>query len=251
MKQFQVFTKLCVAIPFLVTALGCGGGSSGTGVPDGFVAKVLTGRVVDESDVPVEDAKITVVETGDTTRTDSSGNFEFEVPKDTDVSLDIEAEGIDATVPVADTPGAETRVDVEISVSRRTGVVNVRNLEVIAKIVGVCDFAFENAPTIRQGNKLKDGTVCPVRVTVRSSYRGLSGIPFRIEKSRCDKEKWKLLNEALTGREGTGTLKFTFRDNDDFCQYRIIAPYNVDGLKNTIHPVHTFRKQAYDRAVKK
>ena len=248
MKAIRHIISFLILSCLTLILASCGGGSSGTGAPDSFSSAVIEGIVVDEVSQPIEGARVTVIETGDATETDVGGRFQLNVMEETDsVNLMVETDGISGNVAVSPIAEEGTRADVTIAVNRRTQVVGARNVEVLAKIVGACDFAFENKAVIRQGNRLRDGTECPVRVTVRSDGRGLSGIPFRIESSRCDRVRWTLEEEGLTGTDGTGTLTFQFQDSDRFCQYRIVAPYHVEGLNDTIFPVETFRKQAFDR----
>jgi len=222
-------------------------------VPDGFIAKVLTGTVADTANDPIAGARVTVLETGDTASTDSNGQFEVEVNTASPDNLSVEVQtGVVAqtvSVPSESELGSRIDVAIQVNVQQRT-VSTGKGLHVVAKIIGVCDFAFANNAVIHQGNALKRNTKCPVQVTVFLDNKPLSGIPFKIEHSRCAAEKWKPLETGKTGKDGVGTLIFTFNDTPEFCDYRIVAPDHYPGLKSIEFPVRTFRRQLFDKGDK-
>ena len=245
----RISTFLLILFIFISTSalIGCGGGSSGTGVPDSFVGKVLTGSVLDENSAPVSGADIKVVETGEETKTDNNGNFTLSTAAQGDISLTVGVGGVSSTLPISSDDASRSQL--KITVNRRTGLAHVSDLSVTAKIVGRCDFAFENNATIRQSNKLSSGTPCPLRVKARGGGRGISGIPFRLDHKMCDaKAPWKVVLEGLTSLTGVGQETFSFSTNSDYCDYRIVVAHGVKGVSEVVFPISTFQRQAEDAA---
>jgi hypothetical protein len=249
----QLTKKLNKKLSFIaliagIFLLGCGGGSSGTGVTDSFLGKVITGTVTDQSDAPVKGAEIRVVETGRATKTNSAGQFSVNVEFAGDVKLEVGIGETSSTVPVSTDGSDGGRATVKIRINNRKEVVGVTNISVTAKIVGRCDIAFENSSTIRQANSLRTNTACPVRVTVRQNGRPLSGVPFSMEYKACNaRAPWKPIFEDLTDLRGIGENTFIFSNEPEFCDYRIIVPRESNGIEDFIFPVNTFQRQRLDK----
>lgn len=233
---------------FIFVLAGCmGGGSSGTGT------KTIEGQIQTPSDQPVSGAVVTVVETGESTVTNSEGEFVIESSASPgDVELEIKTPEVTTTVTVPATAADESSaVSVDLEVDQNQSTVTATNVEVIAKIVRECDIYFENRRTIRQSNAIREGLTCPVRVTVRDNGRPLGNVPFIMEKRACaPNSKWTKVASGETSTNspaGVGEMRFKFSNKPDSCVYRIVAPYRFANTKSLIFEVHTFRKQAYDR----
>ena len=243
----EIARAACVALFLFVC--GCGGGTSGTGTGE----RSFDGRVQSTDGTPVAGASVTIVETGESTITDTVGAFAIlSDVAGTSIALLIEADTLSTTVQVEalDVPDTAVHVDVTVDEDSPQQSVSVKNLQVKAQVVGACDPFFENRRTIRQANRIKDGTVCSVKVQIYGDGKLLERIPFVIQHAACDGRAWAPVSAGETGfgiYAGVGTADFTFFNEPEFCLYRIVAPYEVPGLESVIYRIDTFLKQAQDQ----
>lgn len=218
----------------------CGGGTVGTGTGE----RSIEGRVLYTDGRAVEGAEVTILETGEADTTDSNGDFEISSEtQSSEITLEVAKNEVRSEVKIDAAEGGKDAVRVDVELDPVSQHSSVSSLSVTAKIEGRCDPYFENKRTIRQSAKLGSGTVCPVNVRMRGNGRPLSRIPFIIEHSKCDGEKWTRDADGVTNQSGFGTTDFTFKDDDNHCLYRIVAPHEVKGLRSLTFNVLTFRAQ--------
>lgn len=244
MERDRIRKQLLTTLSLLLLLIfeGCGGGTVGTGTGERSV-RSIEGRILLVSGAPLPDAEVTILETGESGTTDSSGTFMIETESvDAQISLEIQTETISSRVQVETDPSDPvTQVNLEVDPVRQ--VTTVRNISVTAKIEGSCDPYFENKRTIRQSNKLASNTKCMVNVRIRGDGAPLNRIPFVVEHAACNQKKWHRDSEGITNTGGFGTTPFTYVDEPDHCYYRIIVPYNVQGLDPVTFLVVTFQAQ--------
>lgn len=230
-----------ILVTLLLLMIGCGGGTGGTGGSDN---RVVQGSVLTTQSTPIEGVTITDIESGDTAVTDANGAFSIPVESDgNSVNFELQSEGITYTLPLDGLQGS--RIDVTIELDEATQTATARNIDVRAKIVGVCDIAFENRAIIRQSNRLENGTVCPIEVRVVSSGGPIQGSAFVMEHRKCKSNApWNRDTAGTTDLDGYGQSSFTYYNDNDHCEYRIIVADSSEGLSPVVFPVHTFRFQA-------
>ena len=226
---------------------GCGGGSAGTGTRE------FSGVLATRSNQPLAGALVTVVPTGDSALTGVDGSFSILTgPISGDVSIFIEYSGIQTTVVVPGISEGQSTVHVTVRLDPQTAQTSVSDLEVLAQIAGSCDIYFENMRTIRQANRAPQGVECLAKVWIKGDGRTIGGAPFIMQRRRCPQNSpWitAAKGETLHGtHSGVGILPFPFFDDSEHCVYRIVAPYDYQGWEEVIYEIHTFTKQAYDRA---
>lgn len=230
---------------FILSMVGCGGGSEGTGS-----ANTLVGTVNLAERGPIEGAVITVAETGQTAVTDREGKFTIDTPTGiSDVTLEVSASSIDGDVVVSNLPANPGTVSVEINVNPETNEVEATQVNARAGVIGACNPLFENNKTsIRQGVGVADGTECLVKVTLRANGRALRGVEVAIQFRACDEAlPWNTQSIAVTNKDvhaGITQIPFTFYNSPEYCEYQIVAPFNNPRYQPVIFPILTFQKQA-------
>lgn len=247
--ELFLMCSFCVQLAlliFVLTLVGCGGGSEGTGA-----AGTLQGRVSSGEDVPVQGAVVTLTETGQTVITDEEGIFSLAAPPEgAVVTLAVTAKNIEADFVVKNvTSEPSSSLNVNIEVDPETNSMTAHQLQASAFVVGVCEFAFENKKTIRQINRLDDGTPCIVKVILERNGRRLGGKDAAVQYRRCDgSTPWQTQSTATTAKDvhrGIAQVTFEFFNDIDHCEYRVVAPFEDIKYIPAIFPIHTFQKQAY------
>lgn len=244
-KNIKFKLLIILLSAFTLQIVACGGGSVGTGSGDN---RMIEGKLSDESGNPIASALVTIEETGEQATTDSAGNFSISTTSDkTQLSLRVESDGFDDKIIVNDENKTD-RTLVQIRVDRKKKTIEkIKSLSVSAKIVGKCDSAFENRSTIRQSNKLANGTECTLKVVIFGDGKPLGDIPFVLQHRECDTSKsWR---DSVIGatREvttpGIEQVNFIFKTDSAHCQYRVVAPYRFPGLEEVVFPIETFQSQ--------
>jgi len=237
-------------IGFLVLGLfleGCGGGSSGTGS-----TRLFEGTVVTSDRYPISGATVTIADTGDSTTTDPNGRFSVEAVTDSgNVDLTIEAGDVDTSVTVPDLSSDSSTVKVEVEIDPSTEIAEVDKFEVVSQVVGDCGQYFDNAQIISQIAPIPDAMVCTLKVTVNKNGQARGGVPFGLQYRKCaDGEEWITEGEGKTlggSKKGVGQLSFNFVNDLEHCVYRIVTPFEVEGVEAVVQQINTLTKQAYDR----
>lgn len=276
----SVIRLLVAAVLLCLSGFGCGGGSVGTGVST--ERRSFEGRTIDTASHPVAGAVVTLVDTGESAITGSDGRFflasDFEGPV---AQLKVRSGSIEKTFTIPNIKSQSSGVQLNFVLDQTSLDVSVSSLEVSVQVRGSCDYYFENNRIIRQAGQLDDGTVCSLRVEIRSEGKPLEGAPFLLQRRRClNGAPWHDEGAGLTGtsappddvsgdpaaeatpavspavaggNDATGTphpgvarLPFTFYNDEAHCVYRVLAPYlpKVDAV---IYEIQTFRKQEFDR----
>ncbi|MBN8547725.1 MAG: carboxypeptidase regulatory-like domain-containing protein [Deltaproteobacteria bacterium] len=245
--ELFLMCSFCVQLALLIFVLslvGCGGGSEGTGAS-------LQGRVSLSQDEPIQGAVVTVAETGQTAITDSQGIFSVNAPAEgATVTLAVTAKNVEGDVVVVNSSSVpSSSLNVNIKVDPNTNSLESDQVLASAFIVGLCDFAFENKKIIRQTAHLDDGTSCVVKVILERNGRRLGGQNTVIQFRRCDgSTDWQTQSTATTDKNvhrGIAQLAFQFFNSPEYCEYRVVAPFEDPRFIPAIFPIYTFQKQAY------
>lgn len=240
MNRLRIMSFI-VIITVALSTFGCGGGSEGTG------SRSITGRVLKSDDTPFSGAVVELIQTGDETVTDINGSFvlktDFSGP---DGELSITSDDIAAVVPLPEVDSDTTTLNLDITVEVGTGEISTTSVQSWAKIVGACDIYFENNERIRQANKVPRGTECTAKFFVSGDGKRLERVSGAIEVRACDSDSWRLIAVGETGfgiNAGVGQISFSFRDDNDHCEYRIGAPYGYDEFEPIYTYIDTFTLQ--------
>lgn len=228
----------------------CGGGSAGTGTGE---TRTIEGQVTSSAGDPISGAEVTLVQTGERDLTNSEGRFALATEFDgASPELLLESGSISTTITIDAPPTQADAISVNVELNDSgNAVVKVSKLQVRAQIVGACDIFFENNRTIRQANRIQDGTMCTAHVQIYGDGRLLSGLPFVIQSSRCDRTDWQTVSTAQTGSgpsAGEGEADFAFYATQASCRYRIVAPFKTKGLDEVVYKIRTFLEEAMDRS---
>ncbi len=243
--------KLTLLILLTITGglLSCaGGGTSGTGLAS---ARILSGTVTQSEGEPVENAVVTIQETGESDLTDANGEFEIGTELVTDTyNIQIEGSDLDTMVTV-ETISDDTQnlqVDINLNNSDINTSSTLSTIEVWAKVVGFCDPLFENNPRIRQSVAVPENSICTLKFYASSNNQKLERVPAILEVSSCDGLNWQEVATGTTGvgnRAGVGQIPFAFIDDADHCLYRLQAPVDVANVRPVVVYIDTFTYQNY------
>ena len=246
-----------IALSLLLSTSGCGGGSSGTGT-SASGGTVITGDVTTLSGTPIENATVTVLDTGDSTTTNANGSFTLEAdlaPQTEKVTLEISSSGgsDQIEVPVSTPSSSEASETTSFSVSIKIGdagrIKRSKSLSVNASIVGACDRSFENFTSkIRQSNPVRVGTMCTVKVTIKDGESPIGGIPFILQTGGCAGVNPPTIEgSGKTRSTGAGQITFKYNNDAEHCFYKVLAPYGIEDVTALEFPIDTYSKQKYDR----
>lgn len=246
MKMFKL-----IIIFLFISFIGCaGGGSEGTGVV------TIDGKVLAFDSSPLPGSRVSVEGQNEVAVTDASGSFVLDVNQDeivnNTVRLIVETDNVRKPVIISDVQVGEedNSLSIQIKIDPSDQNIEVSNVTVKAKIVGLCDFYFENLSTIRQSNKVPDNLNCTLKVSIVGDGEPLSDVPFIIQYTGCSETRdWTTLAAGETRSApiaGVGQLEFPFTDNNTTCVYRVLAPFGLMHVEPVEIKIHTFSKQAYD-----
>lgn len=194
---------------------------------------------------------MTLTETGQTAITDSEGIFSLSPPPEgAVVTLAVTAKNIEGDIIVKNVSSEpSSSVNVNIQIDPETNSIKADQLQASAFIVGLCDFAFDSGKIIRQTSHLDDGTSCVVKVILERNGRRMGGQVAAIQYRRCDgSTPWQTQSTATTAKDvhrGIAQVPFQFFNSPDFCEYRVVVPFEDIRYIPAIFPIHTFQKQSY------
>lgn len=104
-----------IVIVALISLGGCGGGTSGTGLPDQEV--IVQGRITLATGASAAGLTVTLVETGQTTVVSGAGEFSFVVAEpQPQYTLEFQGAALELAVVVADAPAEPGSVTVVVSI---------------------------------------------------------------------------------------------------------------------------------------
>lgn len=110
---------------------GCGGGGSGSG-NNSFL---ITGQVLNQSFVPLALLQLSIFETGDTTETDSNGNFALETIHLPSYTILVESEENAASLTIPDVPGNARQAIVSLEYNDMDATVRPRDIRFIQDVL--------------------------------------------------------------------------------------------------------------------
>lgn len=245
----KIFKLIIIFLLFFIISCA-GGGSEGTGVV------TIDGKVLALDSSPLPGSRVSVEGRNEIAITDGSGSFVLDVSQDdivnNTVRLIVETDNVRKPVLISDVQGGaeDNSLNVQIKIDPSDQSIEVSNVTVKAKIVGLCDFYFENFSTIRQSNKVPDKLDCTLKVSIGGDGVPLSDVPFIMQYTGCSETReWTTLAAGETRSApiaGVGQLEFPFADNDKTCVYRVLAPYGLNHVEPVEVKINTFSKQAYD-----
>lgn len=243
-RRGTTFEFVLILISGLVAA--CGGGTSGSGLNS------YEGRVVNQSGAPLEGVRLTIESTGETTETDFQGYFILQSgASDAQIYLLAQRGDFKDRLRVDNVFEGDSRFRIDVTIDSIRQRAAVTNFNMRARMVGLCDYYFENGIFIRQSNRVPGGTTCTLRVELFADGSPLNDARVALEYSSCDAgAQWKLLKEVTTGVEGedgAAKIRFAYRSAPDFCRYRIVAPYRFATAWPLYYPIETFQENKADR----
>jgi hypothetical protein len=178
MKHKTALLFICLMTLSVFSACS-GGGSAGTGTI------TIEGRLRTNLDQPLVGATVAIVGESVTAVSDQSGAFSLSADgfqdQVTDITLSIISQNETSTAILPNVSTDVATISVTITVDRGSNVVVVENVEVRAKIVGLCDFYFENFRTIRQANATRPAIECTAKVWLKQDGRPLTDGPFVLQ----------------------------------------------------------------------
>lgn len=101
-----------IVLLLLILCAGCGGSTSGTG------GVTVEGRVVELNNSPLASAQITILESGESTKSDSEGNFKIVTPFSSAIKFLVEDSNISVQSIIENIPATAETVVVVITVNR-------------------------------------------------------------------------------------------------------------------------------------
>lgn len=238
------YSKLKFAATALfVMLLGCGGGTSGTGL------RSIRGHVGDSSGQPLGGTAITIAETGAATLSDESGLFVLQSDASLpSVTLHLSGDSFDTSVNVDLSQHDHEEVNLDVSVDTannsaeavRLDFSTVESFDVQVDIVGGCARAFSEQTQVRP---LPDGLFCDLEVHVSGDGEALGGVLVSLERQACGKAKpWRTFATGLTQTQphaGFLPIRFRFFANERACRYRVVAPFGDDKKRQSIVIIKT------------
>jgi hypothetical protein len=192
MKKLTFRPSLCLGIPatfkrllgrmvalqviiLLMAGLGCGGGTSGSGV------KSFEGKISRRNGASVPNAQISIESTGESSISDSNGNFALQSSVSGDsVDFTIEAESASQRFSVNGLSDEDVRVALDIVLEGPGIAPAVHNLSMRAWFVGLCEPFFDNGDVIRQQALVPRGAICSLNVELLGDGQRLSSARSRV-----------------------------------------------------------------------
>lgn len=148
----------------IVTLLGCGGGTTGTG---DFDSTRIEGKVIRLDGTSLAGAEVTVLETGDSTVTNASGDFIIEARLDAaEVNLSVISGALSATVNLGATPPSGSTITVQLLADEGENTVTIISADVTTPPTPTPS---SNKSSSSDGNSSSQGS--------QSSSSSSSGVP--------------------------------------------------------------------------
>ena len=245
MKNVRLITKLFL---FLLVGIctACGGGTTGTGV------QTYEGQIVTTKEQPLQNVKVTILETGATDTTDANGSFSIPTEvSNSAVNLKLEGDNIDTTYQVKTTSASDSKVRVTIHIDEVTRNVEVTEFAAEVAMVGQCDHYFQNDVVIRQTREVPPNTTCTLKVILYGDGKLQGDLPVELQVRGCDPfTMWHSIDTERTGvglHRGVAQLSMDYQSSKVFCEYRVLAPVNVPGYSPLDYRVHTYRYEALNK----
>jgi hypothetical protein len=237
----RLLIKIVLAVSLVCGLEGCGGGSEGTGT------RTIVGRVTTGSGEAVAGATITVLETSESAVTDDMGQYflRSELPTE-GFQLEVSTPDFSATTGVAPVDDEVTQVVVDITLEPETQTASVSNVNTWGRIEGECEKFFDNDEIIRQSTEVEGPIACTFKFFVSGDGLPLSRARGVVQVRACDSEIWFTIAEGRTGTRkeiGVGQIEFTFQDDFEHCEYRLVAPFETPGLPQGFISLQTLTLQ--------
>ena len=186
----------------LLTLDGCGGGSAGTGIGTETRSLTIEGTLVSETNKPLAGVTVTILETGDSSVTNTAGQFTITTdPFEGDTTLEYQR-GKKRGSTIISAQQDSGAIQIVLKVNPLFDEVTADSLVVDSRIVGRCESYFENKTPIRQSNRVPSGTRCVAKARVLTGTTPLAHAPIAIQYRACEADSpWitVTLGETLSG----------------------------------------------------
>lgn len=246
-KLVNIFRFLFPAL-IVFSALGCGGGSAGTGTT------TFTGKLLTTDNQPVAGATVRVVGSNDVATTDEQGQFVISTDvQDVPTEIQVQAPGVDTSVVIPAATAEQSQIGVQLELDTNKSTVSIQSVEIKVSFIGQCEkFFLQSSDSIVQTRPVPDLTKCTLEVITNSGNRSIGGILAELQRNSCngvegESEDWISIASGRTKRSGSRgkvDINFTFFDDDAHCQYRVVAPLGDKNRTPLIFPIVTLRSQS-------
>ena len=243
----SAFLGIITSFIALLFLNSCGGGTSGSGI------KSFEGRISESDGRGVSDALISVELTGESSRSNSDGEFI--------IQSSVSGPSVDFLI---DTPSKQerfslrniseesSRVSIAIVLAAPGRTPEVHDISIRAWFVGLCAPFFFNGDTIQQKAPTPPGAICSLNVELLGDGERLSSAPLILQYAGCDENSsWQTLSQALTGTgrsAGAAEINFEFKDSPQFCRYRVVLGKSFGNFPFTRYPIDTLTEQGFYQA---
>jgi hypothetical protein len=251
MKNKSAFFKAIALVAIVFSDVGCGGGTGGSSSTSGVINKILQGEIRSDAGTPISSAKVTLLNSGQETSTNSQGIFELATESTASESLELEVSQENNTARF--TVNSNT-IDPSLLVLKLTlnknNIITEQNLELLPLVVGGgdCEGAFEKPKTlnfaannnpliiINQIASLAPETLCTIQFDILSSGLRTAAVQFElyaaISNETCSSSIQslncsRLVAEGISSSTSPSSISFKLLDNPDEQYYVLEIPGNA------------------------
>ena len=242
-SKFLTLFLVIATVGMLLTLEGCGGGSAGTGFDPQGRNVTIEGALLTSQNEPLAGVIVTVVETGSSTVSDSSGLFSLNTPPTTgDAELTFERGEVTGETTVALSQDSSS-VQIVVVLTPELTTVTSSSYTMTSGINGACAEFFSDETPIRQLSPVPAGTECSAMVQILAGQDMAQKVPFAVQYRSCeDDAPWITIALGQTSEgeaAGSGNITFPYVDDTRRCVYRIVAPFNIDGATLVAKEIQT------------
>jgi hypothetical protein len=242
-----------IILIFITLLIGCGGGTTGSASTGGFVEKTFFGQLNDIDGNPLVNAKVEIIETGDSAITDKDGKFRFvaTVPVGIIITQITTAAGDRLII---ENYVDETTGEVQISTTYKLGVQRkYKNWEFIFSVKGSdCSSAFYgndlsfytedrleeiieglgyDYSTLQQFYDIKQGGNCNINIEILKNGKPVPNLEYSAKVTRCNYNSsmiapsYSEIPFANGQSDNNGIIDIPFvYEKTGICKYEIIVP---------------------------
>lgn len=244
----------------ILLLISCGGGSSGTGSSYSSESskKLIEGLIENQESKPLSDVEISILETGDTTKSDQNGKFSI-IPSTDSSSLSIEFKykSLTDVYELNNLDQDESTIKLNTEINENSGTITTEKIEVTAKMIGDCDKYFVNKRSIIQDKTVPANTSCTIELETKSNGSPKPNVPFSLTARECSELSTKPPHDISQGETSIVTengisraiarINFNFEDSKSKCVYSLYTQSDVsDFLPFIEYKIITKTKQKFD-----